>query len=124
MKPNHICKYSKCTLGKDGGPKHYYACDYCDATENWKSMACSPEHYKAYIEEVLAARAHGKEVDTLPDRTDINKDQVKALKKQPKKQLKSKVEKELKAYADESGEVDIAKAVDKINKENEDKGIV
>lgn len=117
MKPNHICKYSGCTLGKDGGKKHYYACSYCDASENWKSMACCKEHYNLYIEEVLAARESGKEIDTLPDRTDMSKAEVKKLKKKPLKQIKEDTEKELKEYADENGHVDINKAVEKINKE-------
>ena len=102
MKANHVCKYSGCTLGKDGGRKEYYACGYCDATENWKSMACCKEHYNLYIQEVLEARSKGKKVDTLPDRTDMNKEETEI---------------ELKDYANENGEVDILEAVEKINKE-------
>ena len=109
MKSNTICKYSKCNLGKDGGRKHYYSCGYCVATENWKSMACCKEHYDLYIEEVLAARANGKEVDTLPDRTDIKKKSVKQVRKE--------TEKELADYADENGDINITEAIDKINKE-------
>jgi len=58
--PNHICKYSKCDLGvdKNGNKcrKHYYACDGCDKKFNWRSVACCPEHYVKYVEEVEAAR--------------------------------------------------------------------
>lgn len=117
MEPNHICKYSGCTFGKDGGKKHYYACSYCDASENWKSMACCKEHYNLYIEEVLAARSEGKNVDTLPDRTDMSKVEVKKLKKRPLSQIKEETEKELKDYADENGNIDINETVDKINTE-------
>ena len=117
MKPNHICKYSKCTLGNDGGRKHYYACGYCDATENWKSMACCKEHYNLYIKEVLAAREKNEVVDTLPDRTDMTKEEVKKLKKKPLKQVKKETEEELRDYADENGQVDIKEAVEKINAE-------
>lgn len=117
MKPNHICKYSKCTLGKDGDRKHYYACGYCDATENWKSMACCKEHYNLYIKEVLAAREKNEVVDTLPDRTDMTKEEVKKLKKKPLKQVKLETEEELRNYADENGQVNIKEAVEKINSE-------
>lgn len=117
MKSNTICKYSKCNLGKDGGRKHYYSCSYCVATENWKSMACCKEHFDFYIEEVLAARANGKEIDTLPDRTDMSKDDIKFLKKKSIRQIKKETEKELSDYADENGEINITEAVDKINKE-------
>lgn len=117
MKPNTICKYSKCNFGKNGSRKHYYSCGYCVATENWKSMACCKEHYDLYIEEVLAARENGKEVDILPDRTDMSKDDIKALKKKSIKQVKKETEKELSNYVDENGELNIMEAVDKINKE-------
>lgn len=117
MKSNTICKYSKCNLGKDGGRKHYYSCGYCVATENWKSMACCKEHYDLYIEEVLEARQNGKEVDTLPDRTDMSKEDIKSLKKKSIKQVKKETEKELANYVDENGELNISEAVDKINKE-------
>lgn len=117
MKANHICKYSGCTLGKDGGRKEYYACNYCDASENWKSMACCKEHYDLYIKEVLAARESGKTVDLLPERTDMTKEEIKILKSKPLKQVKKETEEELKAYVNEDGKVDIQEAVEKINKE-------
>lgn len=117
MKANTICKYSKCNLGKDGGRKHYYSCNYCAATENWKSMACCKEHYNLYIEEVLKAREHGQSIDTLPDRTDMSKEDIKLLKKKSVKQVKKETEEELKQYADEFGEINISEAVEKINKE-------
>ena len=115
-KANTICKYSGCTLGKDGKPKEYYSCGYCTAQEHWKSMACCREHYDLYIKEVLAAREHGEEVDTLPNRTDMTKEEVKALQERPIDEVKAETEKELKEYADANGHVDIIKAVDKVNK--------
>ena len=117
MKANHICKYSKCTLGHDGGRKKYYACGYCDATENWKSMACCKEHYRLYMQEVLVARAKNENIDTLPDRTDMTKEEIKNLKRKPLKQVKKETEDELREYADEEGTVDINEAVKKINTE-------
>lgn len=119
MKANTICKYSGCTLGKDGKRKHYYSCNYCAATENWKSMACCKEHYNLYIEEVLAAREKSETVDLLPDRTDMSKEDIKILKKKPLKQVKKETEKELQDYVDENGNLDIDEAVEKINKELE-----
>ena len=117
-KPNHICRYSGCTLGEDGGRKHYYACNYCDATESYKSLACCREHYDLYVKEVLAARESEKPLDLEPERTDMTKEEVKEMKKKPLKVTKKETEKELKDYADKNGKVNIAKAVEKANKEN------
>lgn len=117
-KPNHICRYSGCTLGEDGGRKHYYACNYCDATESYKSLACCREHYDLYVKEVLAARESEKPLDLEPERTDMTKEEVKEMKKKPLKVTKKETEKELKNYTDKNGKVNIAKAVEKVNKEN------
>lgn len=117
MKANTICKYSKCNLGKDGGKKHYYSCGYCVATENWKSMACCKEHYDLYIEEVLKARENGENIDTLPDRTDMSKEEIKNLKRKSLKQVKKETEMALQDFADENGNINISEAVDKINSE-------
>ena len=110
MKPNTICKYSKCK-------KHYYSCGYCIATENWKAMACCREHYKLYIEEVLAARAKGETIDPLPDRTDMTKAEIKELKKRPIRQVKMETDAELQNYMDDFDTLNIHEAVDQINKE-------
>lgn len=106
-----------CTFGSDGGRKKYYACGYCDATENWKSMACCKEHYNLYMQEVLTAREKNEIIDTLPDRIDLTKDDIKKLKKKNLKQVKKETEDELREYADENGEVNITEAVEKINAE-------
>lgn len=119
VKPNHICKYSGCTLGDDGGRKHYYACDYCDRTETWRSMACCIEHYELYIKEVLEARAANKVVNTLPERTDKTESEVKELFKQSKQETFDDAKEELKEYMD-GGET-IAQAVEKANKDIEKK---
>lgn len=58
--PNHICKYSGCHYGSDGGRKHYYACPDCDAMSSWRSMGCCFEHYLCYQNEV--ARSRGVEM--------------------------------------------------------------
>ena len=77
MEPNTYCKYSGCTRGKDGGRAHYYSCLICGKKENWRSVACCEEHYQLYVEEVLAARAKNRTVDTTPDRSDMSKQEYK-----------------------------------------------
>lgn len=110
MKPNHICKLSTCRA-------HYYACDYCDATESYKSMCCSFDHYQKYMEEILAARKKGVMPDLLPDRTDMTKQEIKKMKKRPLKEIKEKTLEELKEYAKPDGEIDIIETVEMINEE-------
>lgn len=119
MKANTICKYSKCNLGKDGGRKHYYSCGFCVASENWRSMACCKEHYQLYMEEVRHARQSGQETDLLPDRTDLTKEEVRALQQKPLDQVKQETEQELSEYAQEDGNLDLIDTVEKINKELE-----
>ena len=117
MQANTICKYSKCSLGKNGGRKHYYSCGFCVVSENWKSMACCKEHYNLYLQEVLASRKNGIPVDLLPDRTDMTKEELRSFKKKPLAQAKKETEDELKDYADADGTVDFGKAADQINQE-------
>lgn len=113
VKPNHICKYSGCTLGDDGGRKHYYACDYCDRTETWRSMACCVEHYELYIREVLEARAANKAVNTMPERTDKTEKEVREILNQDENQALESAKEELKDYM--SGGETIAQAIEKVN---------
>lgn len=119
MKANTICKYSQCKLGPNGTRKHYYSCGYCAAAENWKSMACCREHYQLYLEEVRSARERGLEVDLLPHRTDLSREEIRSLKKRPLEQVKRETEAELRDYADERGEIHISEAVEQINRELE-----
>lgn len=119
VKPNHICKYSGCTLGDDGGRKHYYACDYCDRTESWRSMACCIEHYELYIREVLEARAANKVVNTTPERTDKTESEVKEILNQDENQALESAKEELKDYM--SGGETIAQAIEKANSDIEKK---
>lgn len=119
VKPNHVCKYSGCTLGEDGGRKHYYACDYCDRTESWRSMACCIEHYELYIREVLEARAANKAVNTMPERTDKTESEVKEILNQDENQALESAKEELKDYM--SGGETIAQAVEKANSDIEKK---
>lgn len=116
-KANHICKYSGCTLGENGTPKKYYACVYCSRTESWRAMACCKEHYDLYIQEVLDNREHGNQVDTLPERTDMTKDEVRELMSRPEEEVLEEAKEELKDFAKADGTVDIAEAVEEINRD-------
>lgn len=115
MKPNHICKWSGCTLGKNGGRKHYYACEFCDFTESWRSVACCKEHYALYIEEVLASRKSGRKPDVLPDRTDMTKGQILKIKQKTIAESLKSTKKELSEYQAEIEELGIPAVVEIIN---------
>ena len=93
MKANHICKYSKCNLGDNGQPKQYYACDYCDRINSWKSIACCKE------------------------RTDMSEDEIKGLYNIPADVVLEKTNQELQYYKDKYGINNINEVVDKINDE-------
>ena len=119
MKANHKCKYSKCTLGTDGGRKEYYACPHCDASQSWRSMACCKEHYHLYIEEVLKERAQGHSINLLPDRTDMETEDIKALVRLPLDQALKATKEELKDYAGDIAEMGISATIEKINHESD-----
>jgi hypothetical protein len=113
--PNHICKNINCPNGINGEPKHYYACNYCDRSNQWRSMACSIECYEAYMQQIAEARSKNKKVDILPDRTDMNKEEVKELLEQPIEKVMEDTKEELKEYLDD--ETTIAQAIETINSE-------
>lgn len=115
IKPNHICKYSGCTLGENGGRKHYYACNYCDRTNSWRSVACCIEHYDLYVKEVLDARSKNKNVDILPERTDIDKKETVKILNTSVEEVLEDTKEELKDYLSE--ETTIAEAIEQINEE-------
>lgn len=112
-KANHICKYSKCALGADGGRKQYYACDYCDRINAWKSLACCKEHYDLYIQEILEARSAANK---LPERTDKTEEEVKEIFKKPVEVVFEETKQELSDYVVD-GELNVGEAIDKINEE-------
>ena len=115
IKPNHICKYSGCTLGENGGRKHYYACNYCDRTNSWRSVACCIEHYDLYVKEVLDARSKNKNVDILPERADIDKKETVKILNTSVEEVLEDTKEELKDYLSE--ETTIAEAIEQINEE-------
>ncbi len=111
--PNHICKNANCPHGINGEPKHYYACNYCDKINQWRSVACCPDCYDAYMKQIVEARSKNKKIDLLPNRTDKTKDEVKELLNQPVEQVIEDTRKELSEYFDE--DISITEAVEKIN---------
>lgn len=113
--PNHICKNINCPHGINGKPKHYYACNYCDKINQWRSVACCPECYDAYMEHVVEARSKNKKVDLLPNRTDKTKEEVEEILNQPVEQVLEETKKELAEYLDE--DTSIIEAVEKINED-------
>lgn len=112
LKTNHVCKYSGCTLGEDGGAKHYYACDYCDRVNAWRSVACCKEHYDLYIKEILDARSADKKAK--PNRTDMTEEQVNEMFEKPIEEIKEKAVQELKDLTGKD-EIIIEDAVNEVN---------
>ena len=110
IKPNHICKNPECR-------KAYYACNYCDRTLTWKSVACSKECYQKYTDLVIAERTKGKTVSVKPERTDMTEKEIDKLLEQPIEDVLKETKEELKDFADIDGNVNFAKAVDEINRE-------
>ncbi len=109
FKPNHICKNPSCR-------KHYYACNYCSRTLNWKSVACSFDCYQKYMDLVIEERSKGKKVDIKPERIDMTEKEVDELLERPIKEVIEETKEELKDFADVNGDVDFGKAVAEINK--------
>lgn len=110
IKANHICKNPECR-------KHYYACNYCDRSQNYKSVACSFPCYQKYMDLVIAERSKGKTVDVKPERTDMTEKEVDILLETPMEIVLEETKQELAEYADIDGNIDFTKTVNEINKE-------
>lgn len=110
IKANHICKNPNCK-------KHYYACNFCDKTQSWKSVACSFACYQKYMDLVIEERSKGKIVEVKPERTDMTEKEVDILLNRPLEEIVEETKTELSEYADINGDVNFAKAVDEINVE-------
>ena len=108
IKPNHICRNPECK-------KAYYACNYCDKSQNWRSVACSFACYQKYVDLVIAERSKGKTVEVKPERTDMTEKEVDELLESPVEEVIEETKEELKDFADIDGNVNFAKAVDEIN---------
>ena len=114
IKPNHICRNPECK-------KAYYACNYCDKSQNWRSVACSFTCYQKYVDLVIAERSKGKTVEVKPERTDMTEKEVDELLERPVEEVIEETKEELKDFADVDGNVNFAKAVDDINEKLESK---
>lgn len=119
FKPNHICKNKNCNKGIDGGRKHYYACDFCTRTKSWRSVACSYECYEEYVNQVIEARSKGKNISTIPERTDMTESEVNDLMNTPVEKVLEDTKEQLKDYIDIDNNINIEEAVESINIEIE-----
>lgn len=117
-KPNTLCKNRNCTHGTDGGRKHYYTCRYCTHSENWRAVACSWECYLAYQSQLIEARNTNQVVDTVPERTDMSRDEVVALINETEtEQVVAETEIELADEIEENPTMGFGDIVDAINAE-------
>lgn len=107
LEPNHICQNPKCNKGKDGKPKHYYACDYCGWSQNWRSICCSRD---CYLE--MQERSTKK-----PKRTDKSKKEVDELMAKTYEEVMETTMTELADYKETIDEIGIGPTIDLINEE-------
>ena len=114
-KANHICKNINCPNGIDGKPKEYYACDYCDRANQWRSMACCMDCYDAYMQQVVESRSKNETVNILPERIDMTENKLKELMNKPIENVLETTKEELKEYTDDG--YTIAEAINLINAE-------
>ena len=117
VKANTLCKNKNCTKSKDGSRKLFYACIYCVKRQNWRSVACSQECGIEYFKQVEEARSQNQEIDTLPDRTDMTKAEVKEIFNKPDKELIDESKAELSGYKDDIDEVGLINVVEKVNQD-------
>ena len=110
IKANHICKNPECK-------KSYYACNFCDKSKNWRSVACSFACYQKYTDLVIAERSKGKSIEVKPERTDMSETEVDALLNAPIETVLEETKEELADYADIDGNINFVETVDEINLE-------
>ena len=108
--PNSLCKNINCR-------KPFYACAYCTHTIAWRSVACCPECYEAYTQQVVEARAANKKINLLPERTDMTEEQVKELIAKPTNEVIEETKIELSDYANDLAAIGLGETIDKINDE-------
>ena len=109
-KPNSLCKNINCR-------KPFYACAYCTHKIAWRSVACCPECFDAYMEQVAEARAANRKVSILPERTDMTAEQVKELIATPTDEVIAVTKEELSEYSDDLDTIGLGETIDKINGE-------
>ena len=109
-KPNSLCKNINCR-------KSFYACAYCTHKIAWRSVACCPECFDAYMGQVAEARAANRKVNTLPERTDMTAEQVKELIATPTDEVIAATKEKLSEYSDDLDTIGLGETIDKINEE-------
>lgn len=114
-KPNHICKNPSCK-------RKYYACDYCDRTQRWESVACSWDCWLKYQDAVIEARSKNKKISLMPERTDMTNEEVQELMKKPVKEVLEDTKEQLKDYISDDTP-DFSSAVKKVNDEIDKKKV-
>lgn len=110
IKANHICRNPKCK-------KNYYACNFCDKSQNWRSVACSFTCYQKYIDLVIEERSKDKAVEIKPKRTDMTEQEVDKLLETPLEVVLEQTKEELSDYADADGNINLQETVQEINEE-------
>lgn len=109
-KPNSLCKNKNCR-------KPFYACAYCTHKIAWRSVACCPECFDAYTQQVIEARAEDRKVNLLPERTDMTEEQVRELIAKPVDEVIEATQEELSEYSDDLATIGLGQTIDKINDE-------
>lgn len=118
LEPNHICQNPNCTKGPNGTVKHYYACDYCGWTENWRSICCSRECYIEFNRERQEqVKAHKSVPKRKPKRTDMTEAEVDAMLQKSADEVIAKTMDELSDYQDMINEQGLANTIDFVNEE-------
>jgi len=108
MKANSLCKNLECR-------KPFFACVSCAKKQDWRAVCCSTGCYVKYAGQVTALLARGERVDLLPDRTDMDKEQIRDILVKPQDEVDAIAMTELGEYADMADEVGVAPTVDFIN---------
>lgn len=107
VKMNHICCNPNCTKGDGGGRKHYFACDYCDRTNSWKSICCSVECFNEF------STLQEKRENNRTDKTD---EEMRLLMSTPVEEVKEQTISDLSAAGVDTTDGILA-AVDAVNAE-------
>nr|DAP06628.1 MAG TPA: hypothetical protein [Caudoviricetes sp.] len=107
VKLNHVCCNPNCTKGEGGGRKHYFACDYCDRTNSWKSICCSIECFNEF------STLQEKRENNRTDKTD---EEMRLLMSTPVEEVKEQTISDLSAAGVDTTDGILA-AVDAVNAE-------
>lgn len=107
VKLNHVCCNPNCTKGEGGGRKHYFACDYCDRTNSWKSICCSIECFNEF------STLQEKRENNRTDKTD---EEMRLLMSTPVEEVKEQTISDLSAAGVDTTDGILA-AVDSVNAE-------